>query len=109
MNAAGRLSGNRRMRDKDYCITTRELLYRARRESTSRGLVDEDYDDPMGEGSGAGKIFREYRGGVMEAAVMDSVPYEPVREHTPPLLHGTAVREFDGAAVALPEQPSMTM
>lgn len=69
MNAAGRYLGIEGMRDMDYCITTRELAKWAREEGIDfAGLADEDYDDLMGEGSGAGVIFGN-SGGVMEAAV----------------------------------------
>lgn len=57
MNAAGRYLGIEGMRDMDYCITTRELAKWAKEEEIDfAGLADEDYDDLMGEGSGAGVI-----------------------------------------------------
>ena len=100
MNAAGRYLGIEGMRDMDYCITTRELAKWAREEGIDfAGLADEDYDDLMGEGSGAGVIFGN-SGGVMEAAVRTA--YHMVTgEEAPPLLYELqSVRGLDGVKEA---------
>ena len=59
--------------DVDYALTTRELgrmIQRARLNWDN--LPDEDFDDPLGEGTGAGVIFGA-TGGVMEAALRTAV------------------------------------
>ena len=56
-------------RDVDYVITTRELSRMIRQANISfRELEDSDFDDPMGEATGAGAIFGT-TGVVMEAAL----------------------------------------
>ena len=60
-------------RDVDYVITTRELsrmIKQANIEFTQ--LEDGNFDDPMGEATGAGVIFGT-TGGVMEAAIRTAV------------------------------------
>ena len=60
--------------DVDEVITTRELAEMIREAGIDfRNLPDEQFDDPMGEATGAGVIFGA-TGGVMEAALR-SVPY----------------------------------
>jgi len=60
--------------DIDEVITTRELAQMIREAGIDfRNLEDEEFDDPMGEATGAGVIFGA-TGGVMEAALR-SVPY----------------------------------
>lgn len=56
-------------RDVDYVLTTRELdrMLRARHIDVAQ-LPEEDFDKPLGEGSGAAVIFGA-TGGVMEAAL----------------------------------------
>lgn len=57
------------LRDVDYVITTRELSRMIRQANIDFvGLEDSNFDDPMGEASGAGAIFGT-TGGVMEAAL----------------------------------------
>ena len=57
------------LRDVDYVITTRELSRMIRQANIDFvNLEDNDFDDPMGEASGAGAIFGT-TGGVMEAAL----------------------------------------
>src|SRR5690554_5844537 len=54
--------------DVDYSISTRELAAFIRQANIDfPGLPDEEYDDPLGESSGAGVIFGN-TGGVIEAA-----------------------------------------
>jgi len=61
------------VRDVDYVITTRELARMIKQANIDfNGLADSDFDDPMGEASGAGAIFGT-TGGVMEAAVRTAV------------------------------------
>jgi NADP-reducing hydrogenase subunit HndD len=60
--------------DVDEVITTRELAQMIKEAGIDfRRLEDEEFDDPMGEATGAGVIFGA-TGGVMEAALR-SVPY----------------------------------
>lgn len=57
------------LRDVDYVITTRELSRMIRQANIDfKHLEDSNFDDPMGEASGAGAIFGT-TGGVMEAAL----------------------------------------
>ncbi len=54
--------------DVDYSISTRELAAFIKQANIDfLGLPDEDYDDPLGESTGAGVIFGN-TGGVIEAA-----------------------------------------
>jgi len=60
--------------DVDAVLTTRELAQMINQAGIDfRNLPDENFDDPMGEATGAGVIFG-VTGGVMEAALR-SVPY----------------------------------
>jgi ferredoxin hydrogenase len=62
MNASG-------FRDVDVVITTRELAYLIKKQGIDfRALKDEEFDQPLGEYTGAGTIFG-VTGGVMEAAL----------------------------------------
>ena len=57
------------LRDVDAVITTRELSRMIKQANIEfNSLEDTDFDDPMGEASGAGAIFGT-TGGVMEAAL----------------------------------------
>ncbi len=59
--------------DVDYALTTRELAKMIKRASINfNALPDEEYDSPLGEGTGAGVIFAA-TGGVMEAALRTAV------------------------------------
>lgn len=78
------------VRDVDYVITTRELARMIKQANIDFvELEDQDFDNPMGEASGAGAIFGT-TGGVMEAAIrtavdtlenksMDKIEYQEVR------------------------------
>lgn len=59
--------------DVDYVLTTRELAKMIKKVAIDFDkLPDEDYDNPLGEGTGAGVIFGA-TGGVMEAALRTAV------------------------------------
>ncbi len=61
------------VRDVDYVLTTRELARMIKQENIDfENLEDSNFDDPMGEASGAGAIFGT-TGGVMEAAIRTAV------------------------------------
>ena len=76
--------------DLDISITTRELARMIKRAGIDfKGLPDESFDNPLGEGTGAAVIFGT-TGGVMEAALrtvadvmegksLDNVDYHAVR------------------------------
>ena len=60
-------------RDVDYVLTTRELARMIKQANIDFAVLqDSDFDDPMGEASGAGAIFGT-TGGVMEAAIRTAV------------------------------------
>lgn len=86
MNASAKYHNIDDMRDMDYVITARELAQWAREENIDfKSLEDSDYDDLMGEASGAGVIFGN-TGGVMEAALRTS--YEFItKEKAPDTLY----------------------
>ena len=84
MNAAGEHTNNPDMRDMDYVITTRELAKWAKESQISFDNLDNsEYDNFMGESSGAGTIFAN-SGGVMEAALRTA--YEFITGEKPPEL-----------------------
>ena len=57
------------VRDVDYVLTTRELARMIKQANIDfENLGDSEFDDPMGEATGAGAIFGT-TGGVMEAAI----------------------------------------
>ncbi len=61
------------VRDVDYVMTTRELARMIKQANIEYAeLEDSDFDEPMGEASGAGAIFGT-TGGVMEAAIRTAV------------------------------------
>ena len=56
----------------DYVLTTREICRLIKSEQIDvASLPEEEFDSPLGEGSGAGVIFGA-TGGVMEAALRTS-------------------------------------
>ena len=60
-------------RDVDYVLTTRELARMIKQANIDFAVLqDSNFDDPMGEASGAGAIFGT-TGGVMEAAIRTAV------------------------------------
>jgi len=61
------------LRDVDYVLTTRELARMIKQANLDfTELEDSNFDEPMGEASGAGAIFGT-TGGVMEAAIRTAV------------------------------------
>lgn len=88
------------LRDMDYVITTRELAKWVKEEGIDfTSLEDSDYDDFMGEASGAGVIFGN-TGGVMEAALRTAYEYI-TKEKSPEILFNlTPVRGYEGVREA---------
>lgn len=100
MNAAAKYLGIDDMRDMDYVITTRELAKWAKEENIDfASLLDSDYDDFMGEASGAAVIFGN-TGGVMEAALRTAYEYITKEKSPEQLLNFTPVRGYDGVKEA---------
>jgi len=94
MNASG-------FRDVDVVLTTRELGRMIRSTGIDfNHLPESDYDQPMGEYSGAGTIFGA-TGGVMEAALR--TVYAVVTGHSLPSLDIAAVRGLEGIKEAAVE------
>ena len=96
MKDAGISYGKEDMRDMDHVITTREAALWAKEEEIDfLSLEDSDFDQFMGEGSGAGVIFGN-SGGVMEAALRTA--YEFItKEKAPDILYDLKpVRGMEG-------------
>ena len=73
------------IRDVDCVITTRELARMIKQKDLDfNSLEDSEFDDPMGEATGAGAIFGT-TGGVMEAALRTAAD----------LLEGTDLKEIE--------------
>lgn len=86
------------LRDVDIVITTRELAKMIKEAGIDfASLEDEDFDDPMGESSGAGVIFGA-SGGVLEAAVRTA--YEWITGETGPALQFHSIRGLEGSKKA---------
>ncbi len=82
--------------DVDFGLTTREMAVMIKESGIHlKDMPDEDFDHPLGLGSGAGLIFGA-TGGVMEAAIRTA--YELVTGREVPFegLKVTPVRGFDG-------------
>lgn len=100
MKDAGISYGKEDMRDMDHVITTREAALWAKEEEIDfLSLEDSDFDQFMGEGSGAGVIFGN-SGGVMEAALRTA--YEFItKEKAPDILYDLKpVRGMEGVKEA---------
>ena len=81
-------------KDVDYVLTTRELAKMIKQAGIDfEDLADGDYDDPMGEYTGAATIFGA-TGGVMEAALRTA--YEVATGKTLENVEFSAVRGLDG-------------
>lgn len=80
--------------DVDIVLTTRELARLIKQANIKFDeLPEEDFDQPLGESTGAGVIFGT-TGGVMEAALRTA--YEKVTGNTLDQVEFEAVRGFDG-------------
>ncbi|MGQ9497148.1 MAG: NADH-dependent [FeFe] hydrogenase, group A6 [Desulfotomaculales bacterium] len=91
MNASG-------YRDVDVVLTSRELARMIREAGLDfANLPDEDYDEPMGIGTGAGQIFGA-TGGVMEAALRTA--YELATGKTLEKIDFEEVRGMNGVKAA---------
>jgi NADH-quinone oxidoreductase subunit G/NADP-reducing hydrogenase subunit HndD len=85
--------------DVDYVLTTRELAKMIKQAGIDfENLADGNYDDPMGEYTGAATIFGA-TGGVMEAALRTA--YELVTGKTLENVEFTAVRGLEGIKEAV--------
>jgi len=85
-------------RDVDLVITTRELAKMLKEGGVDlRYMPDEDFDNPLGESTGAGVIFGA-TGGVLEAALR--TVYEEVTGQQLEDVNFTAVRGLDGVREA---------
>lgn len=100
MSDAAKYLGIEGLRDMDYVITTRELAKWAKEEGIDfASLEDSDYDDFMGEASGAGVIFGN-TGGVMEAALRTAYEYITKEKSPEVLFNLTPVRGYEGVREA---------
>lgn len=80
--------------DVDYSLSTRELAELIRKANINfNSLPDEDFDQPLGESTGAGVIFGA-TGGVLEAALR--TVYEVYTKKKLPNLDFTEVRGLEG-------------
>ena len=84
--------------DVDVVLTTRELAWLIKDMGIDfNSLPDEDFDNPLGDYTGAGNIFG-VTGGVMEAAIRTG--YELITGQPIPALDVTPVRGTEGFRVA---------
>ena len=96
MQAAGKKLGIAGMRDMDQVITTRELALWAKEEGIDfAALPDSDYDNLLGEASGAGVIFGN-TGGVMEAALRTAYAFLTGENPPESMLELQPVRGYEG-------------
>lgn len=85
---------NEEMKDVDLVITTRELAQMLREAGVDfSSIEDGEFDNPMGESTGASVIFGA-TGGVIEAALRTA--YEWLTKETLENVEFTALRGFDG-------------
>ncbi|MGV8980957.1 NADH-dependent [FeFe] hydrogenase, group A6 [Clostridium sp.] len=86
------------LRDVDIVITTRELAKMIKEAGIDfHSLEDDNFDNPLGESSGAGVIFGA-SGGVLEAAVRTA--YEWITGVTGPALQFHSIRGLEGSKTA---------
>ena len=96
MSDAGKKLGIPDLRDMDQVITTRELALWAKEEGIElSSLADSEYDQLMGEASGAGVIFGN-TGGVMEAALRTAYTYLTGERPPEALFDLQPVRGYEG-------------
>ena len=89
-----------RIRDTDYCITTRELAKWIKDAQIDfNSLKDSDYDPIFGQSSGGGTIFGN-SGGVMEAALRTLVYLKTGKPADEDFLHFEEVRGLKGVKEA---------
>jgi len=94
-------------RDVDYVITTRELTKMLKENGIDlRHMDDEEFDNPLGEATGAGVIFGA-AGGVLEAALR--TVYEEVTGQELEDVNFTAVRGLAGVKEAVIDLNGMTL
>lgn len=92
------------LQDVDYVLTTRELAQMIREAGIDfRNLRGDNFDNPIGEGSGAGAIFGA-TGGVAEAALR--TVFELVAGKELDTVEYNAVRGLDGIKEAVVELPN---
>ncbi len=93
--------------DMDYTMTTRELARMIKRAGIRyEDLPEEDFDHPLGEGTGAAVIFGA-TGGVMEAALRTAV--ETLTGETLPRPDFKEVRGIEGIKEATYEVAGLTV
>ncbi|WP_435791566.1 NADH-dependent [FeFe] hydrogenase, group A6 [Clostridium sp.] len=86
------------LRDVDIVISTRELAKMIKEAGIEFNSLEEgEFDDPLGESSGAGVIFGA-SGGVLEAAVRTA--YELITGETGPALEFHSIRGLEGTKKA---------
>ncbi|WP_097026939.1 NADH-dependent [FeFe] hydrogenase, group A6 [Clostridium peptidivorans] len=86
------------LRDVDIVISTRELAKMIREAGIDfNSLEDDDFDNPLGESTGAAVIFGA-SGGVLEAAVRTA--YEWITGETGPALQFHSIRGYEGCKTA---------
>ncbi len=86
--------GDEGLKNVDYVITTRELAMMIRETGIDfNSLPDEEFDNPLGESTGAGVIFGA-TGGVIEAALRTA--YEWLTGHSLKQVSFTQLRGFEG-------------
>ena len=96
MSDSGKHLGIEGMMDMDNVITTRELAIWAKSENISfEALEDSDFDNLLGEASGAGVIFGN-TGGVMEAALRTAYEYATGNKAPLDVISLTPVRGYEG-------------
>ena len=89
------LTGRGGVRDVDYVISTRELARMIREAGISfNSLPDEDFDDVMGESTGASVIFGT-TGGVIEAAIRTAAAWLD-KDNPSPQIEFHSLRGIDG-------------
>ncbi len=89
---------NDNLQDVDYVITTRELGAMCREAGINfNSLPDEDFDNPLGESTGAGVIFGT-TGGVIEAALRTG--YETITGESLEKVDFEQLRGFEGVRSA---------
>ena len=96
MNISAKINNVEDMRDMDYVITTTELAEWAKEMNIDfNSLEEENFDNLLGEASGAGVIFGN-TGGVMEAAVRTAYSYLTNSQPPEQILDLQPVRGYEG-------------